>query len=54
MFLNCNYYGSPRFDLIPDYMLNRCSKVNGKIIINTDLGSESSLLEDCEHRSFHL
>jgi hypothetical protein len=53
-FLNCIYDGKPRFDLMPKNALKLCSHINGNIIINTDLGSEKSLLEDCEHRSFHL
>ena len=53
-FLNCIYDGRPRFDLMPKNALNKCNNVNGNIIINGTVGSDASLLEDCEHRSFHL
>ena len=46
-FLNCNYDGKLRLDLIPPNYLARNVQVN-KSQIKTDL------VEDCEHRAFHM
>jgi hypothetical protein len=46
-FLNCNYDGRIRLDLIPKNYLARNIQIN-KSTIKTDL------VEDCEHRAFHI
>lgn len=54
-FLNCNYDGRLRVDLIPkNYLINNGIVTNQTITIDPNLGSESSIYEDCEHRAFHL
>ena len=55
-FINCNYNGTLRLDLIPLKM----RKINEQILhdkfkINfKNNGNEDTIYEDCEHRSFHL
>jgi Glycosyl transferase family 2 len=54
-FLNCNYDGKVRLDLIPKNYIYNNVVVNGqKIEFKTYAGTEQSFHEDCEHRSFHL
>ena len=54
-FLNCNYYGYPRTDLIPDKALQKNMDANNlKIIFSERINTEDSKWEDCEHRGFHL
>ena len=52
-FLNCYYDGSARFDLIPkNYLLRNMQMLNSKLIFSNN--HEERIIEDCEHRSFHL
>ena len=53
-FLNCNYDGRPRLDLLPKHLLYRHMKATNSPIIFTDYGNVNGLYEDCEHRAFHL
>jgi hypothetical protein len=54
-FLNCNYDGRARFDLIPkNYLINNSIVNNSELIFNPRFGSEETIHEDCEHRAFHL
>ena len=54
-FLNCNYDGRVRLDLIPKNYIYNNIIVNGqKIEFKTYAGTEQTLHEDCEHRAFHL
>jgi hypothetical protein len=54
-FLNCNYDGKVRIDLIPKNYIYNNVLVNGqKIEFKTYAGTEQSFYEDCEHRAFHL
>jgi hypothetical protein len=54
-FINCNYDGRLRLDLIPKHLINQ-NKLYLKEKINfVSLGTnENTIYEDCEHRSFHL
>ena len=54
-FLNCNYDGRVRLDLIPKNYVYNNIVINGqKIEFKTYVGTEQTFYEDCEHRSFHL
>jgi hypothetical protein len=55
-FLNCNYDGRLRLDLLPMKMIKLNEKViNDKLqFIYNKEGCENTIYEDCEHRSFHL
>jgi hypothetical protein len=54
-FLNCNYDGRVRLDLIPKNYIYNNVLINGqKIEFKTYAGTEQSFYEDCEHRAFHL
>jgi hypothetical protein len=54
-FLNCNYDGRVRIDLIPKNYIYNNVLINGqKIEFKTYAGTEQSFYEDCEHRAFHL
>ncbi len=54
-FLNCNYDGKVRLDLIPKNYIYNNVVVNGqKIEFKTYAGTEQSFYEDCEHRAFHM
>jgi hypothetical protein len=55
MFLNCNYDGKVRLDLIPKNYIYNNVVVNGqKIEFKPYYGTEQTIYEDCEHRAFHL
>ena len=52
-FLDCHYDGSARFDLIPkNYLLRNMKMLNSKLKFSNN--TEERIVEDCEHRSFHL
>ena len=52
-FLNCSYDGNARFDLIPkNYLLKNMKILNSKLTFTNT--NEERIVEDCEHRSFHL
>jgi hypothetical protein len=54
-FLNCNYDGRVRLDLIPKNYIYNNVLVNGqKIEFKTYAGTEQTFYEDCEHRAFHM
>jgi len=54
-FLNCNYYGYPRLDLIPEGAIKQNINANNlKITFSKRINTEDSKWEDCEHRGFHL
>jgi hypothetical protein len=54
-FLNCNYDGSVRLDLIPKNYIYNNIIVNGqRIEFKIESGTEQTLNEDCEHRAFHM
>jgi hypothetical protein len=54
-FINCNYYGYPRLDLIPEEMIQMNIESNGfKMFFSEEIGNENTKWEDCEHRSFHM
>jgi hypothetical protein len=51
-FINCNYDGKLRIDLIPKKLIrNNILAVNGPLCFTN---YEGTIHEDCEHRSFHL
>ena len=53
-FVNCNYDGTLRLDLLPEeYVSLTLAEIKNKFKFGPP-GSERSILEDCEHRSFHL
>lgn len=53
-FLNTNYDGRVRIDLIPkNYILAHSKAAKSKIIFH-DYGHIKGAYEDCEHRAFHL
>jgi len=51
-FIDCNYDGRARQDLIPEYLLNKNIQTAGKILPFHWAPQEMS--QDCEHRSFHF
>jgi|LauGreDrversion4_1035100.scaffolds.fasta_scaffold14192_4 hypothetical protein len=54
-FVNCNYDGRVRLDLIPNNYIYNNVVINGqKIEFKKYAGTEQTFNEDCEHRSFHL
>ena len=53
-FLNCNYDGRVRLDLIPKNYLARNIQVNKSNLVFRPYGTEESIEEDCEHRAFHM
>ena len=53
-FINCYYDGKLRFDLIPRKFLEMTVNSTRSNIYMKEPGTETSILEDCEHRSFHL
>jgi hypothetical protein len=54
-FVNCHYDGILRLDLLPQNYLNHVLRITRNRLKFTRPGyAESSVLEDCEHRSFHM
>jgi hypothetical protein len=53
-FLNTNYDGHVRLDLIPKHYLNAHKAISKSPIIFKDYGHVKGLHEDCEHRAFHI
>jgi hypothetical protein len=53
-FVNCHYDGILRLDLFPQSYLNHVMNITRNRFKFKKPGEESSVLEDCEHRSFHL
>ena len=54
-FIDCNYDGKPRLDLIPPEFLKINMKVNNSPIVFSKLiGTEQTKYDDCEHRAFHM
>jgi len=55
MFIDCNYDGKPRLDLIPSNLLKKNMEVNNSpIVFSKFIGTEQTKYEDCEHRAFHM
>lgn len=50
-FLNCNYDGRVRLDLIPKNYIHNNNLINNQPM---KFNTEQTLNEDCEHRAFHL
>lgn len=53
-FVNCYYDGRLRLDLLPQSYLNDTLKMTRNMLKFQKVSSESSKMEDCEHRSFHI
>jgi len=53
-FVNCYYHGSLRLDLVPKNFLAMSVNATKKSFKIMEPGTESSIIEDCEHRAFHL
>lgn len=53
-FLNTNYDGRVRLDLVPKHHLDAHKAVSKSPVIYKDYGHVKGLHEDCEHRAFHI
>lgn len=53
-FLNTNYDGRVRLDLIPIHYIKAHSKAAKSNLIFKDYGHVKGAYEDCEHRAFHV
>jgi len=53
-FLDCEYDGRIRLDLIPPKLLLENIRVNKSPVVFKDYGHVNGVYEDCEHRPFHL
>jgi len=53
-FLNTNYDGKIRIDLIPKHYIKAHMKASNSKIIFHDYGHVKGEIEDCEHRAFHV
>jgi hypothetical protein len=53
-FLNTNYDGNIRLDIIPNHYIIAHAKASNSSIIFHDYGHIKGAYEDCEHRPFHI
>jgi len=53
-FLNSNYDGRVRVDLMPKQYINAHIKAANSPLIFHDYGDINGIYEDCEHRAFHV
>jgi hypothetical protein len=53
-FLNCYYNGKVNINLIPKKFMLAHMKVAKSKIVFKDYGNVNGLVEDCEHRAFHV